>query len=96
MKTPEKVYQDIAQKLGELALQDSYVKTYIDGECDGLSYVFLCTAIAYTRDVLYPEGKQRELCDLVPMWWELHTYNSDGDEVTYWDFNFRELKNYIL
>lgn len=96
MKTPTNVYQGIAQKLGELALENKYVNMSIEGECAGLLYVFSCITISYTRNIEYPECTFVELSDLIPVWWELHTYNADGDEVLLWDFSFTELKKYIL
>lgn len=41
-----------------------------------------------------PEGILRPIVDLVPVWWEFHTVNIDGEQLN--DFSFGELKSYIV
>jgi hypothetical protein len=40
-----------------------------------------------------PEGEQRFIADVVPVWWEFHTCDESGPILN--DFSFNTLRNYL-
>ena len=42
------------------------------------------------RELVMPEGRVRPISDLVPVWWEFHTADSEAERLN--DFSFSELR----
>lgn len=99
----EDVYLAIAEKMCDYLYEFSGgfyatprpVKTDVECEYGGIEYVFSGTLFVYFKRVTAPDGEWPELSDVSPIWWELHSYNEDGEEVLN-DATFDQLKKYII
>ena len=88
-----KFYSEMVEMLLGLIDQKEYFSGSFEFEFECVSCRVLLSAVIYRRDSLWPEGERREVTDMVPVWWELHT-EIDGREVLN-DFSFNELREYI-
>ena len=69
------VYEALVQQVteairGKLEVSDLEVEI-VHGN---VTYTLCLSAFIYTREVNYPEGTFTEVSDIVPIWWELHSY----------------------
>lgn len=55
---------------------------------------FVATVIVYRHAEQMPEGQCERIDDLVPVWWEFHTTDAEGEHPN--DFSFTELKEHLL
>lgn len=90
-------YSRIAEKLLEAIGNSEFYNGSIEWESDGYSCVFIATLIIYReplRDPDDPTQSETRITDIVPVWWEFHTYGQNR-EITN-DFSWTELKKYII
>ena len=87
------IYGKVAEMITERIGRSDYVSECLEFEVDGIQCRFLFSAIAYRRRLYLPEGECDELSDLVPVWWEFHTYCDEEELLN--DFSFNELRYYI-
>ena len=84
-------------KLFELLLEEFDRKEYYSGSFEfdfkGVRFRMVLSAFIYRRLEKRPEGEFSRVCDVVPVWWELHT-EYEGEELLN-DFSFNELRAYI-
>lgn len=76
------VWQSLLAAVGETNYFSGKIHTVHEGFCSELTL----SAIIY-RNREHPE---RPICDIVPIWWEMTTFDSDGNELLN-DFSLREL-----
>jgi hypothetical protein len=53
----------------------------------------LFSGVLYRKRLYLPEGECDAIDDIVPVWWEFHTFNQQGEILN--DFSFTELRNYL-
>lgn len=77
-RIPEEVYAELAAQL----LQQIGNSNYISGlratvETEDFDYELIASAVIYWRNIAAPDGNYQELERIVPVWWELHSYEGD-------------------
>lgn len=87
------LYGIVARKL----LDEIGAKNYYSGSF-GFDYGsrecrFVASIVVYRSIVRMPEGDVGRIDDLVPIWWEFHTFDAAGEHSN--DFSFPELKEYL-
>ena len=55
---------------------------------------FIASLIIYRHTERFPEGDFDRIEDVVPVWWEFHTFDAEGEHPN--DFSFSELKHYLF
>lgn len=88
------IYEKAAQKLCDELGRNGYYSGKIDFTHEEAECQMKASLIIYHKRLELPEGDIDIIEDLVPVWWEFHTY-IDGDEVLN-DFDFSILKEYII
>lgn len=90
------VYELLAEELEAriLAIEDDPSNLYIEVDHEGYVYALELSAFVFWRTERYPEGDRQEINGIIPVWWEIHVFNTEGDEVSY-DGHFKEIKKYI-
>lgn len=61
-------------------------------ERPNMLYKLIYTIEIYWTTVMYPEGAQSEVSDIIPIWIECHSFDRSGDEV-YNDFDMIKLRS---
>ncbi|MDL2320503.1 hypothetical protein LJC45_05160 [Alistipes sp. OttesenSCG-928-B03] len=93
----DKSYNEIAEKLLEAIGQGEYYNGTVEYECEEYSAALRCTLLVY-REPLFdesaPAGAARLITDIVPVWWEFHTFNIGGEEIN--DFEWQNLRHFLL
>ena len=87
------IYGKVAEMIIERVGRSDYLSERLEFEVDGIQCRFLFSAIAYRRRLYLPEGECDWLSDLVPVWWEFHTFDCEGEVLN--DFSFNELRQYF-
>ena len=90
--SPE-LYQEVAARLadavdGENYFSGSLAFRFGDTDCRLTASVIVCR-----RRESLPEGDVDAVADLVPVWWEFHTADGEGEVAN--DFSFSEMKAYL-
>lgn len=89
------IYKAIAKHIIDEVGGRNYVSNLsIEVEHNNTTYLFTISAYIYRCHIMAPDGEWDEIRDIVPVWWELHTYNDDGDEVLN-DGEFVKIKEFI-
>lgn len=89
---PELYREVVVKILDEIGSRDYYSGSF-DFESEDVSCRIVLSAVIYRDNVHYPEGEYSLVKDIVPVWWEFHTY-LDGNECLN-NFSFNELREYI-
>ena len=87
------LYQEVATKIIEQVGRRGYYSGTLDFEWDGVECHMVLSAVVYRRTEQFPEGARSLVADMVPVWWEFHTF-IDGEEVLN-NFSFNELREFI-
>lgn len=74
------IYEAIAQKLLEEIGTHDYITATLEIEVGNRYFRLVCACIVYRRTEQRPEGVFEVVSDVVPVWWELHSYE-DWKEV---------------
>lgn len=92
----DEVYELLAEELEAriFAIEDDPSNLYIEVDREGYIYALELSAFVFWRTVRYPEGDRQEINNIIPVWWEIHVFNTEGDEVSH-DGCFNEIKQYI-
>lgn len=86
-------YAAVARELAERIESTDFVNTTVHTSDDMFDSSLTATLIVY-RSECPSATSMRPIIDVVPVWWEFHTYTPDGDEQIN-DFSFAELKPYL-
>ena len=86
------LYREVATKIIEHVGRRGYYSGVLDFEWESVECRML-SAVVYRRTEQYPEGERSLVADMVPVWWEFHTF-VDGEEVLN-NFSFNEMREYI-
>ncbi len=87
-------YSQLSDLLIEKFEDAAYHSEITTFEHNGYECEFRASLIIYHRIESFPEGDQVVIRDIVPIWWEFHTYTRDGEELLN-DFDFDILKKHI-
>lgn len=87
------VYEALAQRIFD-KLSGNYLNTVIELVDGDVEITFKITAVAYYRKNGDVSGDWEELTDLVPIWWECHTYLYGNEIIN--NVSFNVLKDFIL
>ena len=90
--TPE-IYGRAAEIIADRLGQTDYLSEDFEFEADGVLCRLLFSAVVYRKRLYVPEGELDVLSDLVPVWWEFHTFDAEGEMLN--DFSFNELRQYF-
>ncbi len=88
-----KLYHHLASHLVELVGQCGYYSGSFEFEFDGVWCEMTLSAVVYHQSEPDEGYKSCAVTDMIPVWWEFHTF-VDGDEVLN-DMSFNELREYI-
>ena len=81
-------YSQVAEQLTEAIGERDFLSTTLTVTLGTFDATLIATLIIYR----IPEGDIR---DVVPVWWEMHTYDSDTGEEVLNDFSFGELRQML-
>ena len=87
------LYREVANKIIEHVGRRGYYSGVLDFEWESVECRMVLSAVVYRRTEHYPEGERSVVADMVPVWWEFHTY-VNGEEVLN-NFSFNEMREYI-
>lgn len=88
------IYEGVAGALAEALEGRDYFSGSVEFDTEEVGTTLIATLLVYRRDERYPEGRRREITDIVPVWWEFRTIQECGEVSN--DFSFGELKKYLL
>ena len=91
---PNQLYLEVADRLIARFGTSDYFSGTLSLDYDGVMCSLLLSAIIYRRRERCDEGERLLIADVVPVWWEFHTY-IDGQECIN-DFDFGILKSFII
>ena len=87
------LYREVANKIIEHVGRRGYYSGALDFEWESVECRMVLSAVIYRRTEQVPEGERSLVVDMVPVWWEFHTF-VDGEEVLN-NFSFNEMREYI-
>ncbi|MCM1151555.1 MAG: hypothetical protein NC209_02820 [Alistipes sp.] len=87
------LYRQVAAQLTEAIGARGYFSGSIEGETSDAEWRLTVSAIVYREHVSAPDGEYDAISDLVPVWWEFHTFAPDGETLN--DFSFSELRTFV-
>lgn len=85
------LYRQVAALLAEAVGSRSYFSGSVEGGAEGAAWRLTASVIVYRRRVSLPEGTAEPIADLVPVWWEFHTFAAKGEVPN--DFSFGEVRD---
>ncbi len=92
------IYAELAQMIVDHVSIDyeDYISKKFEYEAGDITYNLDVSAILYWQLVTAPDGEWHEITDIVPVWVEMHTSQSEtGDEIPN-DMKFDRLKDFII
>lgn len=95
IKVSNEVYLALSDELIEQIGRDEYFKTTIEIEKDGIMYELEASGMVYRKEVRCPEWTGEVISDVIPTWWELHTFDKEGNEIRN-DGEFNKIREYII
>ena len=87
------LYQKVLSKILDSIDSKGYYSGSHEFEYEGVECTMILSAVIHYRKERFPEGESEFVADMVPVWWEFHSY-VDGEEVLN-NFSFNELREYI-
>ena len=88
-----KLYHHLASRLVELVEDLGYYSGVFEFEFDDVWCKMILSAVVYRATSAEQGQNFPAVVDMIPVWWEFHTYR-DGEE-TLNDMSFNELRGYI-
>lgn len=94
---PEEVYEALAEQLlDQIGLKSYAACLYARIETNEFEYTLVMSACIYWHDMAAPEGNYREMEKIVPIWWELHSYEGDDQIECLNDATFDKINEHII
>lgn len=94
---PEDVYGELAIQLVEQIGNANYISNIrVSAQRRNVSYELTVSAVIYWRDIAAPDGNYSELEKIVPIWWELHSYEGDDQIERINDATFDKITEQII
>ena len=87
------LYLEVAARLAEAIGGGSYFSGSLSFAFGDTECRLTASVIVYRRVERLPEGDRDVIADLVPVWWEFHTADGEGEVAN--DFSFSEMKAYL-
>lgn len=87
------LYHKVAELLLEDIGDDGYYYSDIDFCHDGIDCSLSLSAVIYRQRIESPDKSELIISDIIPVWWEFHTYD-EGSEILN-TFSFNELRKII-
>jgi hypothetical protein len=88
-----KLYHQLATRLVELVADKGYFSGKFEFEFDGVDCEMILSAVVYHQDNPDEWATHPAVVDMIPVWWEFHTY-INGEEVLN-DMSFNDVRNHI-
>ena len=79
LNIPVSVYEEVADRLREALGMKDYFSGSIEAHDDDYDYRLTATLIVYRRRDGYAGCEFEAIDDLVPVWWEFHSYDMEGE-----------------
>ena len=90
---PNQLYLEVADRLIARFGTSDYFSGTLSLDYDGVMCNLLLSAIIYRRRERCDEGERLLIADVVPVWWEFHTVEEQGEILN--DFSFNVLRQYL-
>ena len=87
------IYGRVAEIILDRIGSSDYLSESFEFEFEGVVFKMLFSGVFYRKRLYLPEGECDVLTDIVPVWWEFHTFNQQGEMLN--DFSFNELRRYL-
>lgn len=84
------LYQEVARHLADAIGAKNYFSGTLAFPFGALDCRLTASVIVYRERMQQPDGELDRIAELVPVWWEFHTFGDEGEELN--DFAFGELK----
>ena len=84
------LYEEVKARLVDAIDDRSYFSGHIVFTHEGWECCLVVSCFVYRHEVSLPEGVGRVVSDLVPVWWEFHTADSEAERLN--DFSFSTLR----
>ena len=84
------LYEEVKARLVDAIDDRGYFSGHIAFAHEGWECRLVVSCFVYRRERSLPEGIVREVSDLVPVWWEFHTADSEAERLN--DFSFSTLR----
>ena len=88
-----KLYHQVATHLVDLVGQRGYYSGTFEFEFEELFCQMALSAVVYHQSQPDEGYKSCAVADMIPVWWEFHTYRDEEELLN--DFSFNELRCYI-
>ncbi len=90
--SPE-LYEEVKRRFIELIDDRNYFSGHLAFDFEGWECRLVCSCFVRRREEVLPEGVAHPICDLMPVWWEFHTYDSCCERLN--DFSFSTLRTLL-
>lgn len=87
------LYEEVKARLIDAIDDRGYFSGHISFTYEGWECRLVVSCFVYRREELLPEGMAYPVADLVPVWWEFHTADSDAERLN--DFSFSTLRTLL-
>ncbi|MBO5685389.1 MAG: hypothetical protein J6R73_02230 [Alistipes sp.] len=84
------LYEEVKARLVDAIDDRGYFSGHIAFTHEGWECRLVVSCFVHRRERALPEGIVREVSDLVPVWWEFHTADSEAERLN--DFSFSTLR----
>lgn len=84
------LYGEVLNRLTDEIGARGYFSGVLEFNFDELFCRLVVSCFVYRRAITMPEGPMEAITDLVPVWWEFHTFDAEGERLN--DFSFSELR----
>ncbi len=93
-KISSALYSEVADRLRGYIDGKGYYSGSFEFDFEGIHCLMRLSGVIYrTHETLF-ENCTRCIEDIVPVWWEFHTFDEAGDELLN-EFSFNELREYL-
>ena len=87
------LYREVATEIIERVGHRGYYSGTFDMAWGSVECHVVLSAVIYRSEEQYPEGVVSRVSDVVPVWWEFHTFRG-GEEIIN-NFSFNEMREYL-
>lgn len=87
------LYHEAALRLADAIDGENYFSGSLAFRFGDVDCRLTASVIVYRSRLSQPEGDAEPITNLVPVWWEFHTYGPEGEMLN--DFDFSELKHCV-
>ena len=86
------LYNEVAGRLTERIGRNGYFSGSLAFESADVECRLVLSAVVYHDREVMPEGETHTISDLVPVWWEFHLNDPEGEQETDFDWNLLNAK----